>query len=68
MKAWHLLANRFVTDGSSVDNDIIESVVGNMRNTRNITYQEEIVENYEPFFQAIRDAGLGKYIRTQTQP
>jgi len=67
MKAWHLLANRFVTEaGSSVDYDIIESVVGNMRNTRNISYQEEIVENYEPFFQAIRDAGLGKYIRTQT--
>lgn len=66
IEAWSLLANHFVVD-SNVDYDTIESEIGKMRNTRTISYQEESVQNYESFFQAIRDAGLGKYIRTQTQ-
>ena len=68
MNAWHSLANRFVADGNNaVDYDTIESELGGMRNTRSISYQEDSVHNYEAFFQAIRDAGLGKHIRTQTQ-
>ena len=68
MNAWHSLANRFVADGNNlVDYDIIESELGGMRNTRNISYQEDSVHNFEAFFRAIRDAGLGKHIRTQTQ-
>ncbi len=66
IEAWRLLANRFVVD-SNVDYDTIESEIGKMRNSRTISYQEETVQNYESFFQAIRNAGLGKYIRTQTQ-
>ena len=66
MNAWHLLANRFVAD-SDVDYDIIEEELGQMRNTRVISYHKDIVANYEPFFHAIQNAGFGKYIRTRSQ-
>ena len=64
-KAWHALAGRFVADGD-VDYGTIEDELGGMRNTRNQSYHEDVVENYEPFFRAVREAGFGRYIRTRS--
>ena len=64
-KAWHALASRFVADGD-VDYGTIEDELGGMRNTRNQSYHEDVVENYEPFFRAVREAGFGRYIRTRS--
>eukprot|EP00957_Ditylum_brightwellii_P049076 3723665-Ditylum_brightwellii.AAC.1 len=61
MEAWNLLANQFV-DGAFDYNFIVEEF-RRQRNTRELKYHKDAIQNYKPFFQELRKAGLGKYIR-----
>jgi len=66
LDAWTRLMKVYVDSWTSEDDNILHHMMFSMRNTRNISYHEDVIQNYEEVFEALRKAGMGKYIRSRS--
>ena len=67
LDAWTRMFSTYVVNNwTSEDAKILNDMMGPMRNTRNISYHEDVIQNYEEVFEALRRAGVGGYIRSRS--
>ena len=61
--AWSLLASVYIGNTTSFDAATLKDYLSPIRNSRNISYHKDVIQNYEEVFEAMRAAGKGEYIR-----
>lgn len=63
---WSRMLSTYVDNWTSEDAKILNDMMRPMRNTRNISYHEDVIQNYDEVFEALRQAGMGGYIRSRS--
>ena len=62
---WSALIDQYMGDSNSIDSGIIGNLFCPMRNSRKMGLHEDVIQNYDEVFEALRKAGMGKYIRSE---
>ena len=65
--AWTRMLSTYVANNwTSEDAKLLKDMMHPMRNTRNISHHEDVIQNYQEVFEALRKAGMGGYIRSRS--
>merc|ERR1712086_970810 len=66
LNAWTRMFSTYVANNwTSEDAKLLNDMMRPMRNTRNISHHEDLIQNNEEVFEALRKAGMGGYIRSR---
>jgi len=67
LNAWTRMLSTYVANNwTSEDAKLLKDMMHPMRNTRNMSHHEDVIQNYEEVFEALRKAGMGGYIRSRS--
>lgn len=67
LNAWTRMLSTYVANNwTSEDTKLLKDMMHPMRNTRNMSHHEDVIQNYQEVFEALRKAGMGGYIRSRS--